>query len=71
MYLRVGLLAEVDLPHVAVKVGSSDFAVAPLLVDPGVYVGRRVTGQGIGNQQEVIPLQEHHHCPAAQGLAET
>ena len=65
------LLAEVDLPHVAGQVGGHDPAVAPLLVDPGVEVGGRVTHQGIGHQQEVEPLQEHHHGPAGQGLAET
>ena len=71
VYLTVRLLAEVDLPHVAGQVGGPYPAVAPLLVDPGVEVGGRVTHQGIGHQQEVEPLEEHHHGPAGQGLAET
>ena len=36
-----------------------------------VEVGGGVADQGIGHQQQVEPLQEHHHSPAGQRLAET
>ena len=41
------------------------------LVYAGVEVSSGVTDQGIGHQQQVEPLEEHHHSPAGQRLAET
>ena len=41
------------------------------LVYPGVEMSGGVTEQGIGHQQQVEPLEEHHHSPTGQGLAET
>ena len=65
----MSLLAEIHLAHVSGQVRGPQPAVSALLVDPGVEVAGGVAGEAVGQQQEVIPLQHHHHQPRGQGLA--